>query len=277
MRRPSPRPAFRMCLVTRWRAGLFALSLMILGWSSPSMAATSGGFEDLQWKLTKYAVDGRLKEVPASAKFFAEFRGGTLSGRAVNTYSAPYKIEGDGRLSIGKMAATLMAGPPELQEIESAYFAALAKVASYASDGSTLTLHDGGGTPILAFSRSQVGLVGAWKVTAYNNGKQAVVGIISTTTITMSFTENGKVEGHAGVNRYHAEYTTNGTNGIAIGAAVTTRMAGPAEAMEQEQKFLAALLASNAYQLRGETLELRDGSGALQVSAELAVETNPQN
>lgn len=274
--RPSTRAAFRAGVVKRWLE-VFALSLIVLGWSSPSSSSTSGEFEDLQWMLTKYAVDGRLKEVPASAKFYAEFRNGTLSGRAVNTFSASYKIESDGRLTIGQMAATLMAGPPELQEIETAYFAALAKVASYASDGSTLTLHEPGGAPILVFSRSKVGLVGAWKVTSYNNGMRAVVGVISTTTITMSFAENGRVEGDAGVNRYHAEYTTSGTNGIAIGPVVTTRMAGPPAATEQEQKFLRALPASKVYQLRGETLELRDESGALQVIAERAAEEAPQN
>jgi len=263
--------------VERSRAGFIALSLILLACFASSPAATAGALENIQWKLTNYAVDGRLKEVPASAKFYAEFRNGALSGRAVNTFNASYKLESNGTLSIGKMAATLMAGPPELQEIETAYFAALAKVASYTSDGPTLTLHQHGGAPILVFSKSEVGLVGAWKVTSYNNGKQAVVGVFSTTTVTMNFAENGTVEGDGGVNRYHAEYTTTGASGISIESILTTRKAGPAAAMQQEQKFLSALSASKVYQIRGETLELRDEPEALQVSAERAVEARPQN
>ncbi len=37
--------------------------------------------------------------------------------------------------------------------------------------------------------------------------------------------------------------------------------------MQQEQDFLAALSASKTREFRGETIELRDTSGALQVSA----------
>jgi heat shock protein HslJ len=215
-----------------------------------------------------------VKQVPASASFYAEFKGATLSGKAVNAYSASYKAEGGGKLNIGKLSATLMAGPPELQAIENAYFAALAKVASYKSDGSTLELDEAGGAAILVFSRSEVGLVGAWTVTAYNNGKHAVVSVLTTTTITMSFAANGRVAGDAGVNRFDATYTTSGTNAIEIGPAATTRKAGPAEAMEQEREFLAALSASKTYRINGEALELLDPAGALQVSARRGVETS---
>jgi heat shock protein HslJ len=139
-------------------------------------------------------------------------------------------------------------------------------VASYTSDGSTLTLDEAGGAALLVFSRSVVGLVGAWEVTAYNNGKHAVVSVLATTMITMSFAENGRVAGDAGVNRYGATYTTSGTNAIKIGLAATTRQAGPAEAVEQEREFLAALSASKIYRINGQTLELLDPAGALQAA-----------
>ena len=247
--------------------------MLLIAGASSATAATAGTLENVQWKLEKYSAEGALKRVPAAASFYAEFEGGTLSGKAVNAYSGPYKTESNGKLSIGKLSATLMAGPPELQAIENAYFAALAKVDSYTSDGSTLTLDGAGGAAILVFSKSAVGLVGAWNVTAYNNGKHAVVSVLATTTITMSFAENGKVAGEAGVNRYGATYTTSRTNSIEIGPAATTRKAGPAEAMEQEREFLAALSASKVYRINGQTLELLDPAGALQVSARRGVET----
>jgi heat shock protein HslJ len=214
-----------------------------------------------------------LKQVPASAGFYAEFKGGTLSGRAVNAYNGPYKSESAGKLVIGDLGATLMAGPPELQAVESAYFSALAKVASYTTDGSILKLYEASGAEILEFSKSDIALVGDWTVTAYNNGKHAVSSVLSNTAVTLSFAATGKVSGDAGVNRYDADYTTTGANDLEIGPVATTRKAGPVEAMEQERGFLAALSASKIYRLNGRTLELLDRTGALQVSAQRSVET----
>ncbi len=246
---------------------VLAFALMVLGCSSASTDAIAGDLESIQWKLRKYSAGGVLKDVPTEADVNAEFKDGRLSGNAVNTYGGSYKVDGNGSLTIGELTTTLMAGPPELQAVENAYYAALRKTASYTSDGSTLILYDADGAEILVFSRIEIGLVGSWKVTAYNDGKQAVVSVISASTITVGFAADGTVAGDAGVNRYDAEYTTSGTDGIDIGPIATTRKAGPAPLMEQEQAFLAALSASKTYRFRGETLELRDASGALQVSA----------
>jgi heat shock protein HslJ len=251
-------------------ARVLTLSLMLLGCSTSSTDATAGDLENIQWKLAKYSVDDVLKEVPPTAKVYAKFQDGRVSGTAVNSYSGSYKVDENGSLTIGDLTTTLVAGPPELQAVENTYYAALRKTASYTSDGSTLILYDADGSQILVFSRIEIGLVGSWKVTAYNNGKQAVVSVISASTITMSFAADGTVAGDAGVNQYSARYTTSGTSGIDVGPIATTRKAGPAELMEQEQAFLAALSASKTYQFRGETLELRNTAGALQVSAERA-------
>jgi heat shock protein HslJ len=233
-------------------------------------AAATGTFENVQWKLEKYSTDGTLKQVPTSASIYAEFKGGKLSGKAVNAYSGPYKAGDGSKLSIGSLSATLMEGPPELQAVESAYFAALPRVTSYTSDGSALTLSGADGDAILVFSKSKLSILGMWKVTAYNNGKHAVVSALPTPPITMSFAANGRVAGDAGINRYDATYMTSGTNAIEIGPAATTRKAGAAQTMEQERRFLAALSASKIYRLKGQILELVDPAGALQVSAQRA-------
>jgi heat shock protein HslJ len=123
-------------------------------------------------------------------------------------------------------------------------------------------------------SATAADLVGGWTVTAYNNGKHAVVSALATITITMSFAQNGKVAGDAGVNRFNATYATSGANAIEIGPAATSRKAGPPEAMEQEREFLAALSASKIYRIDHQTLELLDPAGALQVSARRGVETS---
>jgi heat shock protein HslJ len=251
-------------------ARVSALSLTLLGFACLPTDATAGDLENIQWKLTKYSVGGVLRELPTAANIYAEFKEGRVSGKAVNAYSGSYKVDGNGSLTIGDLSTTLMTGPPESQAVENAYYAALRKTASYTAAGSTLILHDAEGADVLVFSRIKIALVGSWKVTAYSNGKQAVVSAIATSARTMSFAADGTVAGDAGVNRYDARYTTSGIDGIEIGPVATTKKAGPAERMEQERDFLTALSASKVYQFGGETLELRSTSGALQVSAERA-------
>jgi heat shock protein HslJ len=249
---------------------VLVLPLMLLGSSSTPKGGNGGNLENIQWKLTKYSADGALKKVPRAANVYVELKDGRVSGQAVNSYNGFYQTESNGNLTIGKVSSTRMAGPPERQAVENAYFAALQKTASYTAHRATLTLYDAGGVQILVFAKSEVSLVGSWKVTGYNNGKQAVVSVISASTITMDFAKNGAVAGNAGVNHFNAEYTTRGTHGVEIGPPATTKKAGPAELMRQEQDFLAALPASRTYQLRGDTLELRDASSALQVTADRA-------
>jgi heat shock protein HslJ len=52
--------------------------------------------------------------------------------------------------------------------------------------------------------------------------------------------EDGRVSGSAGINRLMGDYTLT-DDLLAFGVIATTRMAGPPERMEAEQRFLAAL------------------------------------
>lgn len=65
---------------------------------------------------------------------------GTVSGSSgVNTFSGSYTVDG-GRISIGPLATTLMAGDPALMEQEAAFLAALESVSAYGIRGSELEL-----------------------------------------------------------------------------------------------------------------------------------------
>ncbi len=64
------------------------------------------------------------------------------------------------------------------------------------------------------FKKSDVTLVGDWQIIAYNNGKQAVVSVLSTSTVTATFGDDGTVSGNSGVNSYSGPYTTKGSDGI---------------------------------------------------------------
>jgi putative lipoprotein len=211
-----------------------------------------------------------MKDVPAEASVYAKYADGIVSGQAVNSYSGSYEAKSDGSLTIGQISSTLMAGPPAVQAVETAYFAALQKTASYTADGSKLTLFDADGAELLVFEKYEVSIVGSWDVTGINNGKEAVVSVISTSTVTIVFADDDKVSGNAGVNQYNGSYKTTGTDGIQIGPLASTQMAGEPDLMEQEQAFLTAMQASKTWEIRGETLTMRDESGATQITATLA-------
>lgn len=85
----------------------------------------------------------------------------TLAG-AVGGFGGVNRIAGrtdpeglkGGRLTLGNLVSTKMAGPPELMELETNYLAALGRVTSYrVTAGDGLTLSDGAGRAVLTFVR----------------------------------------------------------------------------------------------------------------------------
>ena len=71
---------------------------------------------------------------------------------------------------------------------ESAYLKVLGEAKTYAVKGDQLTLTGGDGTQLAVYKAQSQDLAGtSWEATAYNNGKQAVVGVLEGTTLTASF------------------------------------------------------------------------------------------
>lgn len=68
-------------------------------------------------------------------------------------------------------------------------------------------------------------------------GDEVVDGVVTT----FSVDEHGQATGRGGVNRYGGTFAVDGEGGIEAGPFMSTRMAGPPEAMEQEREFLALL------------------------------------
>jgi putative lipoprotein len=77
---------------------------------------------------------------------------------------------------------------------------------------------------------------------------------------TLAFDGAGRVSGHAGVNRYGAGVIADATT-LRFGGPVTTRMAGPPEAMALESDYLARLQRVAAWRIAGDRLRLFDASG----------------
>jgi heat shock protein HslJ len=219
------------------------------------------------WTLVQYArPDGSLQPVLPDTEIVATFQAGRLFGSAgCNTYTGSVEVSGSA-ISIPAPATTLRlcVEPPGIMEQEAAYLAALPRSVRITVAPDALTLYAGDGAVLLRYRpQAQTPLQGTtWIAEAYNNGRDAVVSLITGTEITARF-EGGRVAGSAGCNTYTASYTLNG-NAIAIGSAASTRMfcSAPAGVMEQEGAYLAALPTARTYRIEGRRLILETADGA---------------
>jgi heat shock protein HslJ len=121
---------------------------------APSAAAVPAALVGTEWRLTALHQDGKAltlsEDVVATLKFGAD---GRVSGRApINGYFGAATLGADGSLAwTGPMGSTQMAGPPELMEAESAYFAALQSVTRWRLKHDALILETPDGSSRLEF------------------------------------------------------------------------------------------------------------------------------
>lgn len=78
--------------------------------------------------------------------------------------------------------------------------------------------------------------------------------------------QDGRVAGSGGVNRLMGGYALQGDS-LTFAQMATTMMAGPPEAMQQEQAILSALQAVRGYRISGDILTLLDDAGRPTVKA----------
>jgi heat shock protein HslJ len=205
---------------------------------------------------------GLTLEFPTS-KRLAGFSG-------LNNFSAPYEAQEDGSMTIGVLAATKMAGSPELMNQEQAFFDTLARVAAYRLEAGGLTLLDETGEPLVRARPQQNAALETttWKCVAYNNGSEAIVSVLTGTEITATL-QDGRVSGSSGVNTYSASYTLDGHRLVIEMPATTSAETGSAEAMAQEQAYLAALADVSGYRIERDELVLL-GAGGMKLAEYVA-------
>jgi heat shock protein HslJ len=241
--------------------------LMVALLTCPTLAMTAETtpetLDGSAWILADLASDSLLEEVTATLAFEA----GNVAGTdGCNRFRGPYEFS-DGDLRIGQLASTMMACPEDVMRQARAVIAALEQARGTRLEGRSLVLHDDDGEELARFDPQAQTLANTrWSVTGINNGKQAVVSTEQGTSVTLEFDDAGGVGGSAGCNRFRASYTIDGTS-ISIGEAAATRKMCPESVMTQETAYLQALENSSQLRVEGERLELRDESGALQVSA----------
>lgn len=253
------RQSFRLAICT------LLVAMPLTGCAAMPADADAPDLEGTAWVLAE--LSGRA-QLPGG-RITLRFEGGRASGSdGCNRYSLPYAASG-GRLELtGPGIATPMACAPDVTDQASAYMAGLAAARSYRIVRGQLELCDEAGDALIRLSPQPQELAGtAWRVSGYNNGRQAVVGVLGGTSLSVHFGADGRVSGSAGCNDFTAAYTARGT-AISIGPVAATRKlcGSPERIMEQEQQFLRALETANTTRREGERLELRTATGALAVS-----------
>jgi heat shock protein HslJ len=78
----------------------------------------------------------------------------------------------------------------------------------------------------------------------------------------LAFGTDGRLAGRVGVNRIMGAYELHG-DALVVRNAATTRMAGPPDAMEREQRLLELLGRTPRLVARGDRLDLGDGAAIL--------------
>ncbi|QKS27878.1 MAG: META domain-containing protein [Candidatus Accumulibacter similis] len=203
---------------------------------------------------------------PVTARFEA---GRVVGFSGCNQFFGGYTIAGD-RITFAPLAGTMMACPPSAMALEKAVLAALAGTVRYAVDGDRLTLTPAASAALAFQAEPPPTLTGVvWHVTGFNNGRDAVVGPLAGTDLTLSF-DAGMIQGHAGCNSFRAPYSSDGAR-MTVGPAMTTSKACAGEGvMQQEREFLAALATATVWSVRGGMLDVHraDGQRVLNANAE---------
>ena len=227
------------------------------------------------WVLTELAGQPPLADVTVTLHFEADGSAGGSDG--CNSYFNSYTVDG-AAIEFGVGGSTMMACAEPIMTQAAAYQAALAGAATFAVADGVLTLLDADGAAVAVFAVQSSDLAGsAWSAVNYNNGREAVVGLLADTTLTVAFGDDGSISGSAGCNNFRGGYTVDGAT-IAIGPLATTRMMCPTPegVMEQEAAFIAALESAATYRIDGDRLDLRtadDALAAVLVRAEPAAAT----
>jgi heat shock protein HslJ len=193
---------------------------------------------------------------------------GSASGSdGCNRYWTTFEQDGQDLTFKQPMAGTMMACEQPVMAQATEYQEALATVTSFLMTARQLVLFAGDDI-VLTFIADVATLEGtSWDVINYNNGREAVVGVLEGAEITLNFDETD-LNGNAGCNNYFAGYAVKGQH-ILIDPPGATSMfcETPEGVMEQEAAYLAALESAATFRIEGDQLWLRTAEDAIAVIA----------
>ena len=156
--------------------------------------------------------------------------------------------------------------------LETRYMADLGAVAGYAIDGTILSLADSTGRVLLTFDAMAPSILdGVWDVTMVNVGNGGVSAVPEGMRATLAFNADGTIEGSDACDSFFGGYSIDGS-ALAVDSEVGNTPIACDEATNAfAQRYLTALHLATTWAITPDALDLRDGSGALQVEATRAV------
>jgi heat shock protein HslJ len=250
-------------------AFLFSSSLLALaaaesqpeGADSAMHTQDTGTLEGAIWRLESYKAKGEDRQPISSRDTTLRLEEGRISGSSgCNRLMGSYDLHGE-QLSIEVGGMTMMACIEGMEQ-EQAVTKALGEVAGYELRGDRLVLLGADSNPVLVYAKLKpLSLTGTdWRLTRYNNGKQALVSPLRGTEPDLMLGEDGSLQGAGGCNRFRGGYTLN-RDWLAFGPIASTRMACPEPdgVMEQESAYLRALETVAKYRIEGGELTLLNG------------------
>jgi len=231
--------------------------------ATPAPAADAG-LAGTSWVLSALSGNMPLQGTTVTLNFGAD---GTVSGSdGCNRFTTTYTEDGSNLTFAQPGASTMMACDEAVMNQATAFMAALAATNNFTSAFDQLDLRNGDQVLASLGTIAQALADSEWDVTNYNNGRDAVVGLIPDTEISASFGADGSLSGNAGCNQYVGTYTTNG-NAIQISELGTTfrLCTEPEGVMQQEQDYLLALQSAATFRVEGAMLEMRTAADQLAV------------
>lgn len=244
-----------------------AILIVLLAQPLAGAAGDASALTETDWVLSRLSGGALGGARAITIRFEAH---GALSGDdGCNRYRGSYRVDGASIRISDNIATTMRACEADVEQRAARYAKMLVGAASFAMGEGRLTLRDASGSEIAMFEASVPELRGSmWEVTAYNNGRRAVVSVLAGTRMTARFGRDGRIAGNAGCNEYSAEFHVAGRS-ITIGPPGSTRRfcAEPPGAMDQEMLYLQALASAATLQFDGnERLTMRTAAGAIAVT-----------
>lgn len=255
-------------MFVKFKPFLLILAASLLLAACNATGQSGGNLEGQLWEVQSYLNNqGEMVAPLPDTSLTSLFQEGTVNGSAgCNNYFGSYTLDG-AKITFGPLGSTQMfCEPAEKMQQEGDFLAALQQVASFKVGAEKLELMDQAGKVVLVYQPAvSASLVGTnWLLVNYNNGQEAVVGVLADTELTALFAEDGSLSGSAGCNNFTTSYKTDG-NKIEIGLPASTMMmcAEPEGVMEQEAAYLAALAKAATYEIRQNQLEFRGANDEL--------------
>jgi len=255
--------------ITRMIAGALLATSGALSIAADDRLGGAPAFEGVEWQLVRFRTGDTMQDTVASERnAVLRFDGGRLSGSAgCNRLTGAYHGDGNKLSFEPHIAATMMACPPPLMAQEQAVIDAFGQAASYRITGKILRIRNADEQILLELAKqAHLPLTGTrWRLTWYNNGKQAIVSALKDTDVMLQLRDDGQLAGKA-CNSYRSGFEQKGDSWRIVGPIAAARMAcsEPVGASEQANAYFAALERVARFRISGDELTLTDAEGTTQ-------------